>query len=98
MNWKDELKEVAETNAEKPDSNLTSISTFKATREAKKFISAVSEKLNIAKAILESDWTEVDIEKANPEKDRYICSISVRSSKHENFKYTLILEVKNETV
>lgn len=98
MNWKDELKDVTDANAAKPDTNFGIISTFKATNEAKKVITAVIEKLNVAKGILDSDWTEVDIEKANPEKDRYICSINIKSAKHENFKYTLILEVKNENI
>jgi hypothetical protein len=98
MNWKDELKAVADTNSEKPDINLGYVSTYKSTDEAKKFINAVVEKLHTAKTILDSFWTEVDIEKSNPEKEKYICSISIKSSKHENFKYTLITEIKNENV
>jgi hypothetical protein len=98
MNWKDELKEVAASNTAKPDTNLDIVAGYKSTYEAKKFINAVIEKLNVAKSILESDFTEVDIEKSNPEKDRYTCSISIKSSKHSNFKYTIVSEVKNENI
>src|SRR5438045_2497931 len=98
MNWKDELKNVAEINATGADINLDSISTFKANQEARKFINSIVEKFNLAKFIIEAEWTEVDIEKSNPERDRYICSISIKSSKHNNFKYSVILDIKNDHV
>jgi len=95
MKWEEKLKNIAKKyNNQGSDSEKNQ--THKAQEDARKFSIEIYDKFNFVKDLIESSSTEVEVEKTSQDNNRFLCSIQIRSYRHNKFKYIVIVEVLND--